>query len=259
MGELAREHCPELLADATAELGDDPFERMDEGTVYLQPAIFLGTLAHWRASGAPIARFAAGHSVGELAALTAANHLSPEEGLRMVLARAQAMQHAADSGEPGGLLATIGSRERALDLADSHGLELAADNAPEQLVLSGALAKLRAAQSEARSRGLKAVRLRVPAALHSSAMAAAVEPFRRALETASFESPRMIVIANVTGRPFTDPVSELALGVTSCVRWRQTVLTLHDAGVGAYAEMGSDILSGLLDDVLAQAPPSEPS
>jgi malonyl CoA-acyl carrier protein transacylase len=59
MGELAREHCPELIEQAAAELGSDPFERMEEGTAYLQPAVYCGTLAHWRAAGEPLADFAA--------------------------------------------------------------------------------------------------------------------------------------------------------------------------------------------------------
>ena len=218
MSELAHEHCPELIEQAAAALGADPFERIDEGTAYLQPAVYCGTLAHWRAAGAPLADFAAGHSLGELAALTAAGCVSPSEGMRLVLARASAMQFAAQNSEPGGLLAVMGPRERALVLGERHGLTLAADNEPEQLVLSGPVVRLQAARAAARACGMKAVRLRVPAALHSSAMRSAVAPFGRALGTATLTAPRMVVIANVTAAPFADVASELALGVISCVR-----------------------------------------
>ncbi|MGC1850851.1 MAG: acyltransferase domain-containing protein [Solirubrobacterales bacterium] len=252
MHELARAQCPELIAQAAAELGIDPFERIDAGTMYLQPAVYCGALAHWRAAGQPIADFAAGHSLGELAALVAAGYLTPEDGMRLVLARGIAMERAAYAAEPGGLLAVMGARERARALGERHDLTLAADNAPEQIVFSGPVACLQAARSQARGLGVRAVRLRVPAALHSDAMRPAVAPFRRALEAVGFGAPRMLAIANVTAAPFKDPASELTLGLVSCVRWRESVLALQAAGTGSYREMGgSDILSGLVERTLA--------
>jgi [acyl-carrier-protein] S-malonyltransferase len=252
MRELAREHCPELIARATAELGADPFERMGEGTAYLQPAVYCGALAYWRAAGKPLADFAAGHSLGELAALAAAGYMSSSEGLRLVLVRATAMQRATEGREPGGLLAVMGPRERALELGERHGLTLAADNEPEQVVLSGSVVRLQAARAEARERGMKAVRLRVPAALHSSAMLSAVAPFRRALEAATLTMPRMVVISNVTAAPFEDVASELARGMVSCVRWRESVLELRAAGVRSFQEMSaSGVLSDLVQRTLA--------
>lgn len=255
MHQLAREFCAELLEQAADELGGDPFERAEEGTTYLQPAVFCGTLAHWRAAGEPLADFAVGHSLGELTALTAAGCLSPREAMRIVLARGAAMQRAADSGAPGGLLAVMGPRPLALRLGECHRLTLAADNAPAQLVLSGPLERLRAARAQARSEGeLKTVLLRVPAALHSSAMAAAVAPFRQALAMAQFGTPRMTVIANVTAAPFADFISQLTLALTSCVRWRESVIALHTAGVDSYREMGTHgILTELVERTLAGA------
>jgi malonyl CoA-acyl carrier protein transacylase len=256
MGVLAREQCPELVAQAAAELGVDPFERIGEGTAYLQPAVFCGTLAHWRAAGEPQAEFAVGHSLGELAALTAAGCFSPSEGMRLVLVRGAAMQRAADACAPGGLLAVMGPRQQALALAERHGLTIGADNEPGQVVLSGRLTELKAARAEARGRGLKAARLDVPAALHSRAMEAAVEPFRRELEATTVVEPRMVVVANVTAAPFEDVTAELTLALTSCVRWRESIETLHAAGVGAFLEMGgSGVLSGLVQRTLAGAQP----
>lgn len=254
MHELARARCPELIAQAAAELGVDPFERMDAGTAYLQPAIFCGALAHWRAAGEPIADFAAGHSLGELAALVAAGYLTPGDGMRLVLVRGIAMQRAADAAEPGGLLAVMGPRARARELGECHELTLAADNAPEQVVFSGPVVRLQAARKQARGCGVRAVRLRVPAALHSPAMRPAVAPFRRALEAARFVAPRMPAIANVTAAPFEDPPAELTLALVSSVRWRETVLAMRAAGVGSYREMGgADVLSGLVERTLAAA------
>lgn len=254
MHQLAREHCPELIAQAAAELGANPFEHLDVGTAYLQPAVYCGTLAYWRAAGEPLADFAAGHSLGELAALTAAGYLDPSEGMRLVLARATAMQRAAETGEAGGLLAVRGPRGPALELGQRHDLELAADNEPEQIVLSGPIARLQLARGEARGYGLKAVRLRVAAALHSIAMRPAVEPFHQALGAASLAAPRMTVIANVTAGPFADVPTELALGVVSPVRWRETILALHAADVRSYNEMGaSNVLLNLVRRTLAPA------
>jgi len=254
MRELARERCPELIAQAAGALGVDPFERIDEGTAYLQPAVYCGTLAHWRAAGEPLADFAAGHSLGELAALTAAGCMTPAEGMRLVLARASAMQSAAEATGAGGLLAVTGPRQRACELAERHALALAADNAPGQIVLSGPLARLQAARREARRRDLRAVRLRVPAALHSSAMRSAVEGFRQALAETRFAPPRMVVIANLTAAPFADVAAELALALVSRVRWRETVLALDARGVRRFREIGeSGVLSNLVRRTLAAA------
>jgi [acyl-carrier-protein] S-malonyltransferase len=252
MHELALAHCPELIVQAVAKLGVDPFERMEESTAYLQPAIYCGSLALWRETGEPTASFAAGHSLGELTALTVAGYVTPEQGMRLVLARGTAMQRAADMGEPGGLLAVTGPRERALELGERHDLTLAADNAPAQIVLSGPVARLATARRQARGCGLRAIRLRVPAALHSPAMRVAVAPFRRALEATEARTPHMTVISNVTAAPFADLVDELSLGVISCVRWRESVLALQAVGVRGYREVGrSNILSGLVERTLA--------
>lgn len=254
MHALALARCPGLVAQATAVLGVDPFEHMEEGTAYLQPAIYCGALALWRQTGEPTADFAVGHSLGELAALTAAGYFSPDQGMRLVLARGTAMQHAAEAGEPGGLLAVMGGRERALELGERHNLTLAADNAPEQIVFSGPTTHLSEARKQARAHGVKAVRLRVAAALHSPAMRPAVAPFRRALEAARPRTPQMTVIANVTAAPVADLVEELSLSVISCVRWRESVLALSAAGVRTYREIGrSSVLSGLVERTLATA------
>jgi [acyl-carrier-protein] S-malonyltransferase len=252
MRALAHEHCAELVEQAGAELGEDPFERMEDGTAYLQAAVFCGGLAHWRATGEPAAEFALGHSLGELVALVAAGYLNGRDGMRLVLARGTAMQRAAEAREPGGLLAVIGPRRRAIALGERHDLTLAADNEPRQVVLSGAVARLKAARAEARAHGLKVVRLRVAAALHSEAMRPALAPFRQALAATSFDGPRATAIANATAAPFDDLAAELALGVVSCVRWRESVLTLRAAGVRSYREMGtSGVLTGLVERTLA--------
>jgi [acyl-carrier-protein] S-malonyltransferase len=253
MHDLAQRHCPELLSQAIERLGCDPFERIEEGTLYMQPALYCGALAHWREAGEPHGEFAAGHSLGELAALTAAGYLDPPEGMRLVLERAIAMDRAATASEPGGLMAVVGPQQLTLELCHAHQLTVAADNEPRQMVLSGPLNRLQEARVEARGRGLKAVHLRVLLALHSPAMKPAVASFEEALRVAELRPPRMTVIANLTAKPFTDVRDELVKAIISPVRWRESVLTMHGAGVGSYREMGSSqILTGLVERTLAR-------
>lgn len=245
-------HAGELLAIAVGELGVDPFDHLDEGTVYLQPAVYAGTLARWRSIGAPVAECAVGHSLGELAALVAAGCLDAEAGMRLVLARGRLMQAASETQPPGGLLALIGERESAMRVARDAGVSVALDNEPTQLVVAGADDELERTRTLAASQGLRSVRLRVPAALHSTAMLSAMRPFREALERVSFARPQMTVIANVTARPFANVPEELALALVSGVRFREAVLRLHALGVRRYVELGSRAtLTGLVERTLA--------
>src|SRR5215218_5541179 len=137
-------------------LGFDPFERLDEGTRFQQPAIFLCSVAawdEWRAESpdeAAEVRAAAGHSLGEYAALVAAGVLAFDDAVGLVAERAAAM---ADAGEqhPGTMLALLGGDDHAIRaLATRLGLTVANDNAPGQLVLSGAVEAIAQAEEVAR-------------------------------------------------------------------------------------------------------------
>src|SRR3982750_4514329 len=125
-------------------LGFDPFERLDEGTRFQQPAIFLCSVAAWDAyreespEEAAQVRAAAGHSLGEYAALVAAQVLTFDDAVLLVRERAAAMADAGDAN-PGGMVAMLGGDDHAVRaLATRLGLTVANDNAPGQLVLSGA-------------------------------------------------------------------------------------------------------------------------
>jgi [acyl-carrier-protein] S-malonyltransferase len=252
MEEGVREHCPELLDRARTELGANPFHHLEEGTAFLQPAVYLASIAAWRALGEPAGDVAAGHSLGELTALAAAGCMSPELGLDLVVARGRLMQDAADSAPPGGLVAIIGDdRDAALALGAELGLTLATDNEPRQVVLAGPADALEESEGRARELGLRAVRLEVAAALHSPAMAAAADPFRALLETTPLSRPRVPVFSNVTAQPFDDVPLRLAEGIVSCVRWREVVLALDGLGVERYLEPGpGTVLTGLVRRVL---------
>jgi malonyl CoA-acyl carrier protein transacylase len=237
---------PGLLELACELVGDDPFARVDDGTRFAQPAIYCAALAGWERFRTSNASLASGHSLGELAALAAAGGLEHEDGLRLAVRRGALMQEAAERGG-GGMLALIGEREPALELAEEHELTVANDNAPEQLVVAGPADALDAARRGARPAGLRALRLPVAGAFHSQEMESAVAGFREALAEVEFREPRIPVVSCATAREFTSPRSELADALTRPVRWRQTVRTLRDRGVGRFLETGpGDVLTKLV-------------
>ena len=260
MRETVERFRPELLDVAEREVGDDPFERADDGTRFAQPAIYCASLAGFERLGRPGADCMAGHSLGEFAALVAAGSLSAEEGLRLVALRGRLMQDAAEATGDGGMLALRGSAEQAAPIAERTGLTIANDNAPEQVVLSGPADGLEQGEEEAQAGGLRATRLPVTGAFHSPAMAGAVTEFEAALADASFREPEVTVVSCVTAAPFDDIPRRLAEGLISPVRWRETLLHLHSLGVRRFLEVGpGKVLTGLvkrtLDDVEAQAGP----
>src|SRR5215207_1183409 len=143
--ELVADTRPDLLELAGELVGEDPFERMAEGTAYAQPVVYCASIAGYEQLGRPRADYFAGHSLGEIGALAAAGAIDDRDGLRIVVARGRAMEEAARRSEPGGMLAVGCDRPGAESLADRHGLTLANENSPEQFVLSGPLPSIEAA------------------------------------------------------------------------------------------------------------------
>jgi [acyl-carrier-protein] S-malonyltransferase len=258
MRETVERFCPELLEQAIAELGADPFERLDEGTAYVQPALYCASVAGWASAGRPAADFMAGHSLGELAALAAAGSLSESTGLSLAVTRGRVMQEAAEAGPEGGMLAVLGSGDGARAIGSRLQLTVANDNAPGQVILSGPVEALDEAVPQLKEAGLRAMRLRVQGPFHSPAIAPAVPAFRRALAEAEVAPPSVPVISGTTALPFDDIRQRLAEALTSPVRWRETLIHLHEQGVRSFLETGpGNVLTGLvrrtLDDVQAAA------
>jgi len=243
-------------------LGYDPFERLSEGTRYQQPALFLCSVAAWdtwRAeppeddAGEAIA--AAGHSLGEYAALVAAGALEFDDAVKLVDERADAMAQAGEQ-RAGGMIAFLGGESRDVRaLADRLGLVIANDNAPGQLVLSGAVDALEAAEEVARDEtGARARRLDVTGAFHSPLMEPAADRLRAALERTPVHPMQIPVYSNGTAAPFGDVRSELAENLLRPVRWRETLLALRAAGVERFVELGPGaVLTGLVKRTLAAA------
>lgn len=252
---------PDLLGLAADAAGTDPFERIEEGTRYAQPAIFCAALAGWRAIRDEVDPLAmGGHSLGEIAALVAAGSLSVPDGVRLIAERGRLMQEAAEAAGDGGMVAVLGEPRSAVEeVARAHDLILANDNSPTQVVLSGRTVALEAAEDDLRERGLRAMPLAVSGAFHSPEMAPAADAFRTVLAEVEFGEPAMPVFSCVTARPFTDPAEELARSLTDQVRWLEVMQGLQAMGATRFVETGpGKVLSRLarrtLEGIEASAP-----
>jgi malonyl CoA-acyl carrier protein transacylase len=242
-------------------LGFDPFERLDEGTRFQQPAIFLCSVAAWDIwrEEAPDdlaqVRAAAGHSLGEYAALVAAGALAFDDAVALVAERAAAMADAGDR-HPGSMLAMLGGDDHAVRaLATRLGLTVANDNAPGQLVLSGATEAVAQAEELARDEtGARARILPVSAAFHSPLMEPAAARLADALARVDIQPAAFPVYANGSAAPFQDVRRELSQNLLGAVRWRETMLALRAAGIDRYVEHGPGaVLTGLVKRTLAAA------
>jgi [acyl-carrier-protein] S-malonyltransferase len=261
MRDLVERHRPDLLELAGAEVGDDLFERADEGTRWAQPAIFCAALA-----GFDVLRdrvepdLMAGHSLGEIAALAAAGAVTAEDGLRLVAARGRLMQEAAERGPDGGMLA-VRARDRAPveRVADECGLTVANDNAPDQLVLSGRDDGLAAAEEQLREAGVRTKRLPVAGGFHSPLMEPAVEPFRAAVSETEVRDPGVPVLSCVTAEPFDDVRERLVQAITHPVRWLDVMRALEERGATSFVDTGpgrvlANLVRKSLERVEADAP-----
>jgi [acyl-carrier-protein] S-malonyltransferase len=251
MEEPFREHP--LLRRGIDLLGIDPFERLAEGTRTHQPALFLCSMAQWASRDEhdedPLA--AAGHSLGEYAALTAAGAIDFDDAVRLVDARARAMADAAER-EDGGMVAMLGGERSDIDeLADELGLSLANDNAPGQIVLSGRSDAIEQAVQRAGDIGCRARQLDVGGAFHSPLMAPAADALKEALEETTIREPDFPVLSNGSVKPFTDIRSELAENLLKPVRWRETLIELQSMGATDFVECGpGKVLKGLVKRTL---------
>ena len=249
---------PDLLELAAEAVGEDPFARVGEGTRFDQPAIYCAALAGLEHLERPEADLYAGHSMGEITALAAAGALSEEDGLRLVAERGRLMERIG-SQTNGAMLAVLAKRDEAAAVAERHGLAVANDNAPSQVVLSGPLDAIEAAEAEAGEQGMRVKRLPVAGAFHSPLMVDAVEPFLATVREVELHAPRAPVYSCVTAAPFEDVPVSLSEALVEPVRWVEVLHALHDAGGRRFVETGpGKVLAGLvrktLDDVEVTTP-----
>ena len=238
MRDLVAERCPELLARVTELVGEDPFARVEESTRFQQPAIFCASIAGWRGLPDDVApSAAAGRALGALGALAAAGVLDVDDALELVVLRGRLMAEADDRGS---MIALIGADAgEAEQVAAAADLTVANDNAPGQIVLAGDPASFERAEAKADELGRRAMRLPVAGAFHSPSMAAAVAPFRAALDEVELHEPRFTVTSCASAEPFADVRDELARALIRPVRWRETFTALHAADPdGRFIEVG---------------------
>jgi [acyl-carrier-protein] S-malonyltransferase len=261
MREAVERHRPDLLELARAEVSDDLFERAADGTRWAQPAIFCAALAGYEVLRQRYeADLMAGHSLGEITALVAAEALDAPDGLRLVAARGRLMQEAAEETGDGGMLAVrVRERGPVEEVAAEAGLSIANDNAPDQLVLSGAVGALERAEELLRERKVRAKRLPVAGAFHSPLMEPAVAPFRELVERIEVGEPRVPVLSCVSAAPFDDVREQLVAALSSPVRWTGVMGALHELGATHYVETGpgrvlTNLVRKSLEGVEAEAP-----
>lgn len=265
---MAHEAGRAVIAEASDALGRDIVaECHDEAalatTELVQPALLACDVAAFRVLDAFGVSFsgAAGHSLGEFAALVAADVLDLASATAIVAVRGRAMQRA--GGErPGTMTALLGAgTEAANEICDeARGdavLLVANENSPQQVVISGSVDAIERAEAIAAARKIRAVRLRVAGAFHSPLMEPAVAPLAEAIARAEFRSPRFPVASNVTGAPVSDPNEMRALlerHVVSPVRWERCARSLAAAGADTFVEAGpGDVLTKLAKRVVPGA------
>lgn len=227
-----------------------------------QPAIMAVSLAVIRVlerdGGMAIgqtAKFVAGHSLGEYAALAAAGALTLSDTARLLKLRGQAMQKAVPVGI-GAMAALLGldfeqAEAIVAEAAQGEICACANDNGPGQVVISGAKAAVeRAVQITKDKFGKKAMMLAVSAPFHCPLMRPAADAMEEALSRVTIMPPKVPVISNVTATMTSDPatlVKRLVAQVTGLVRWRETVLFMKDNHVTEQVELGAGkVLSGLI-------------
>lgn len=226
-----------------------------------QPALMAMSLATLRVleteAGLDLARdvkFVAGHSLGEYSALAAAGSFTIGDTARLLRIRGRAMQQAVPVGQ-GAMAALIGldyeaAKAVAEEAAEGEVCAAANDNAPGQVVVSGARAAVERALEIAKGKGAKrAILLPVSAPFHCALMAPAARVMAEALAQVAIRAPAVPLVANVTAGPVSDPEAirqNLVDQVTGMVRWRESVAWLAANGVTLFVEVGAGkVLSGL--------------
>ena len=200
------------------------------------------------------AAFVAGHSLGEYSALAAVGALELSDAARLLKKRGQAMQSAVPVGE-GAMAAVLGldleeARAVAEEAAQGEVCAPANDNAPGQVVLSGARTAVERAIEIAKAKGARrCVLLPVSAPFHCALMAPAADVMAEALAEVALAPPALPLVANVTAEPVAEPHTIRGLlveQVTAMVRWRESVLNLKALGVESLVELGTGkVLTGL--------------
>lgn len=258
------EEAKALFEKANEILGFRITDIMFEGTVedlkqtrVTQPAVFLHSVILAKTLGEDFKpEMVAGHSLGELSALVACGTLDFEDGLKLVYARAQAMQKACEA-TPSTMAAVLALEDDVVEkiCEETPGVVVPANyNCPGQLVISGEMDAIDKACEALKEAGAKrAMKLPVGGAFHSPLMEPARAELAAAIEATSFKAPICPVYQNVTANAVTDPEAikeNLIAQLTAPVKWTQTVKQMIEDGVSSFTEVGpGKVLQGLVKKV----------
>ena len=230
-------------------------------TKVTQPAIFLHSVILAKTMGDDFnPDMVAGHSLGEFSALVAAGALSFEDGLRLVSARAQAMQKACEKtpSTMAAVLALPDARVEELCASVTEGVVVPANyNCPGQIVISGSIEGVDAACAKMLEAGAnRALKLKVGGAFHSPLMEPARAELADAIAHTDFHAPKCPVYQNVNAEPQTDPETikkNLIAQLTAPVRWTQTIQNMIAAGADTFVEVGPGaVLQGLVKKISSE-------
>jgi [acyl-carrier-protein] S-malonyltransferase len=251
------EQANEIIGFRISDIMFDGTDEELKQTNVTQPAIFLHSVILAETLGASFQPdMVAGHSLGEFSALVAASALSFEDGLRLVIARANAMQKACEA-QPSTMAAILGLADDVVEriCAEIDEVVVPANyNCPGQLVISGSIAGIDLACQQLTAAGAKrALKLNVGGAFHSPLMEPARVELQAAIERTSFKTPICPIYQNVDPRPNTDPAqikANLITQLTGAVRWTQTITAMLETGATEFIEVGpGNVLQGLVKKV----------
>ncbi|MGI8616275.1 MAG: ACP S-malonyltransferase [Actinomycetota bacterium] len=254
-----------ILDEASTSMGRDVVAGCHDPsalatTEFVQPALLACDVAAFRVLEAEGASFVgvAGHSLGEFAALVAADVVPLGDALDLVVVRGAAMQRAGEE-RPGTMTALlgVGAEDAAAlcdEVRDDDVLVVANENSSAQSVISGSVSAIERAEELAKERKVRAIRLPVAGAFHSPLMEPARVAIDERIEGITFSAPRFPIAENVAGALVSDPEelrSLLKRHVVSPVKWASSVRALTDAGATSFLEAGpGDVLTKLMKRIV---------
>ena len=260
------EEADDVLGFALSKLCFEGPEESLTDTINTQPALLATSIAVLRVLEEEVGaislpqentgtNYVAGHSLGEYTALVAAGSISFAAGLRLVRERGRLMKAAGESN-PGRMAAVLGLEEEVVAAAcadaNSKGIvQVANDNCPGQVVISGDAAGMEAAMTALTAAGARRVLpLAVSIAAHSPLMASAVDALRAAIDATPISAPGVPLIANTSAQPITDPDAigdELVAQLTGSVRWTDSMRFASANGIVRFIEIGAgEVLTGMV-------------
>ena len=259
----SRKDIKDLMESANDILGFDILSIMFKGTEedlkkteVTQPSIFIHSVAALKTINGIGSEMVAGHSLGEFSALVANGVLSFDDGLKLVAARANAMQEACDAN-PSSMAAILGLADEKVEeiCASIDGIVVPANyNCPGQLVISGETAAVELACEKMKEAGAKrALMLAVNGAFHSPLMQPAQEKLAAAIEKTKFRTPMIPVYQNIVTKAVTDQEEikqNLIKQLTGPVKWTQSVQNMIKDGADTFIEVGpGKTLQGLIKKI----------